>query len=327
MSTRDFDNITYIRSVNHALDDALSADSSVVIFGEDVGIPNGPFGATKGLAAKHGPERVFDTPISESAMIGAALGAAMSGLRPVVEIMFADFLFVAMDQIINQVANSRYVSKGKLPAPLVIRTQQGSTPGACAQHSHSVEALLAHIPGLRVVMPTTSQDAYSCLRHAIESDDPVIVIESRRLYPTKGPLDRSVATSVATGARVAREGDDVTIVSWGAMLPDALSQAEALIASGIEADVIDLRWASPLDLGAVERSVRKTGRLIVAHEAVRTAGLGAEVVSQLYERIGASFVHRRIGAADAPIPASPALARHVLPHAGEIAIAANELCS
>jgi pyruvate/2-oxoglutarate/acetoin dehydrogenase E1 component len=327
MSTREGDDVSYIRSVNLALDDALDADPSVVIFGEDVGIPNGPFGATKGLAAKYGNDRVFDTPISESAMVGTALGAAMSGLRPVVEVMFADFLFVAMDQIVNQVANSRYVSGGKLGAPLVIRTQQGNTPGSCAQHSQSVEALLAHIPGLRVVLPASSQDAYGCLRYAINSDDPVIVIESRRLYPTKGPLDRSMDSAASEGASLKRHGDDVTIASWGAMLPDALAESERLAEIGISAEVIDLRWASPLDLDAVETSVRKTGRLVVAHEAVRTGGLGAEVVSQLHERIDSGFSHRRIGASYVPIPAAPALARQVIPGPDEVSAAVKELVS
>lgn len=325
MSTPEPAEISYIRGVNLALDDALDADSSVVVFGEDVGIPNGPFGATKGLAAKYGNDRVFDTPISESAMIGTALGAAMSGMRPIVEIMFADFLFVAMDQIVNQVANARYVSGGKLTAPLVIRTQQGNTPGACAQHSQSVEALLAHVPGLRVVLPASAQDAYGCLRYAINSDDPVIVIESRRLYPTKGLVDRSTAPAESEGARVVRQGNDVTIATWGAMLVDVVAAANDLAMSGIAAEVIDLRWASPLDLHAVETSVRRTGRLVVAHEAVRTGGLGAEVVAQLHERIDGGFAHRRVGAAGAPIPAAPALARHVIPGADQVSAAVNEL--
>lgn len=317
--------VSYIRAVNHALDDALRADPAVIVFGEDVGIPNGPFGATKGLAAAHGADRVFDTPISESAMVGAALGAAMTGLRPVVEIMFADFLFVAMDQIVNQVANTRYVSEGRLVAPLVIRTQQGSTPGACAQHSQSVEALLAHVPGLRVVMPSSSQDAYDCLRWAIASDDPVVVIESRALYPTKGPLERTEPTDRCRGSRVLREGADVTILTWGTMVPHALAQAAELEHDGIDAGVIDLRWASPLDVDPAAAALERTGRLIVAHEAVRTGGLGAEVVAQLYERVERRFVHRRIGARYSPIPAAPALAAGVIPQAREMRAAAEQL--
>lgn len=316
---------SYIRAVNHALDDALEADPAVIVFGEDVGIPNGPFGATKGLAAAHGEDRVFDTPISESAMVGAALGAAMTGLRPVVEIMFADFLFVAMDQIVNQIANTRYVSEGRLTAPLVIRTQQGNTPGACAQHSQSVEALLAHIPGLRVVVPSTPQDAYDCLRWAIASDDPVVVVESRALYPSKGPLEREDPGQGCTGSKVLRDGGDITIVAWGTMVPPALAQADELDDNGIDAGVIDLRWASPLDLDPVVEALERSGRLIVAHEAVRTGGLGAEIVAQLHERLERDFVHRRIGARYAPIPAAPTLAAGVLPQAHEIRSAAEQL--
>lgn len=325
MSTPDApgSELTYIRAVNQALDDALRDDPTVVVFGEDVGIPNGPFGATKGLAATHGADRVFDTPISESAMIGAALGAAMTGLRPVVEIMYADFLFVAMDQIVNQVANTRYVSAGQLAAPLVIRTQQGNTPGACAQHSQSVEALLAHIPGLRVAVPSSPQDAYDCIRWAVSSDDPVVVVEARALYPTKGTVNQG--PGVAPGSRVLRDGADATVVTWGTMVPHALAQAAALDDQGIDVGVIDLRWASPLDLDAAAAALERSRHLVVAHEAVRTGGLGAEVVSQLYERLGGGFRHRRVGARYAPIPASTVLAEAVLPQPNEISQAVEQL--
>ncbi|HQJ34832.1 MAG TPA: transketolase C-terminal domain-containing protein, partial [Rhodoglobus sp.] len=250
MSTAvDSRELTYIRAVNLALEDALAQDSRVVVLGEDVAIPNGPFGATKGLFSAFG-ERVIDTPISETAMIGTALGAAMGGLRPVVEIMYADFLLVAMDQIVNQVANTRYVSRGQLTAPLVIRTQQGHTPGACAQHSQSLEALFAHVPGLRVGIPATPGDAYSMLRTAIQLDDPVMIFESRKLYPTKGLVAPGTPDLGIGIAETLRRGSDVTVVTWGtgrALVEEALTDG----ASEVSADVIDLRWISPWDSNAV----------------------------------------------------------------------------
>ncbi|CAB4932645.1 MAG: acetoin dehydrogenase [Actinobacteria bacterium] len=310
--------VTYIRAVNHALDDALAADESVILYGEDVGIPNGPYGASKGLRALYG-DRVFDTPISESAMIGAALGASMGGLRPVVEVMFADFLLVAMDQVINQIANTRYVSRGQITAPLVIRTQQGSTPGSCAQHSKSLEAMFAHIPGLLVAVPSTPQDAYSILRGAIDSDDPVMVFESRRLYPSKGTLQRDPDPRIGI-ADVVRPGNDVTVVTWGTCRPLCEQAATTLAGQGVDCEVIDLRWISPWDSTTVIDSVARTGRLVVAHEAVQNAGFGAEVVTTVVEALGPRLLAaRRVATLSAPMPASPLLSAQLLPSADSIA--------
>lgn len=317
--------LSYIRAVNLALETALDSDPSVIVFGEDVAIPNGPFGATKGLHARFG-DRVFDTPISESAMVGAALGAAMGGLRPVVEIMYADFLFVAMDQIVNQIANTSYVSRGRLQAPLVIRTQQGHTPGSCAQHSQSVEAMFAHVPGLRVAVPSNPGDAYSILRMAIDSDDPVIVFESRRLYPTKGPVETGIADAGLGVARKTRSGDDLTVVTWGtacALVDEALAADEL---STVSADVIDLRWISPWDKAAVIESVARTGRLLVVHEANVNAGFGAEVVSTVAGALGPLLrASARVGLAETPVPAAPVLAQEVLPTSGRVAGAVRDL--
>ncbi len=309
----DVHDLSYIRAVNLALDEALGDDPNVIIYGEDVAIPNGPFGATKGLHAKYG-DRVFDTPISESAMIGAALGAAMGGLRPIVEIMYADFLMVAMDQIVNQIANTRYVSQGRLCAPLVIRTQQGSTPGSCAQHSQSLEAMFAHVPGLRIATPSTPQDAYGILRDAAASDDPVLVFEARRLYPLKG----AVATGMGLGrmgrADVVRSGTDVTVVTWGTARAWAEEAADDVAASGISAEVIDLRWISPWDRETVMNSVARTGHLLVVHEAGRVGGFGAEIVSSVAEELGSDLkAVRRIGSEQVPMPSSPVLSASVLP--------------
>ena len=310
--------LSYIRAVNLALDELLQSDRRVVVYGEDVAIPNGPFGATKGLHAKYG-DRVFDTPISESAMVGAALGAAMGGLRPIVEIMYADFLLVAMDQIVNQVANSRYVSRGRLGAPLVIRTQQGSTPGSCAQHSQSLESMFAHVPGLRIAGPATPQDAFAVLRDAALIDDPMMVFESRRLYPIKGSVRTETGFSRMGQADLVRSGTDVTVVAWGTALNWSKEAAEQLAASGISCDVLDLRWISPWDRAAVLASASRTGHLVVVHEANRVSGFGAEIVSVAFEELGSDLKGAlRIGSEPVPMPSSPVLSSAVLPTADRI---------
>ena len=324
-SVADYPELSYIRAVNLALDESLQTHPEMIVFGEDVAIPHGPFGATKGLLAKFG-DRVFDTPISESAMLGAALGSAMGGMRPVVEIMYADFLFVAMDQIVNQIANSSYVSRGMLKAPLVIRTQQGHTPGACAQHSQSVEALFAHIPGLRVAVPSTPADVYSILKASIALDDPVMVFESRKLYPTKGQVAVDQDDSGIGIARTIQTGDDLTVVTWGT----ARALVEESVASGAGAgasiEVIDLRWISPWDSSRVLESVSRTGRLLVVHEANTNAGFGAEVVSTVAEELGSRLrASRRIGLLGTPVPSSPALAQAVLPTVARVTSAITEL--
>jgi acetoin:2,6-dichlorophenolindophenol oxidoreductase subunit beta len=316
--------LSYIRAVNLALTEALETDPDVIVFGEDVAIPNGPFGATKGLHERFG-DRVFDTPISESAMVGAALGAAMGGLRPVVEVMYADFLLVAMDQIVNQVANTRYVSQGQLTAPLVIRTQQGHTPGACAQHSQSLEALFAHVPGLRVATPATPGDAYSMLRESIRLDDPVMFIEARRLYPTKGPVSPGVADAGLGLSRSLRSGDGLTVVTWGT----GCQLVEAALESHPQAgavDVIDLRWISPWDKAAVLSSVSRTGKLLVVHEANELGGFGAEVLAEVAIELGGELrACSRVGLLGTPVPSSPALAEAVLPTAERVSAAVTSL--
>jgi len=311
--------MTYIRAVNEALGWALTKHPEVVVFGEDVAIPNGPFGATKGLRDRFGA-RVFDTPISESAMVGAALGAAVCGLRPVVEVMYGDFLLVAMDQIINQIANARYVSRGRLIPRLVIRSQQGATPGSCAQHSQSLEALFAHVPGLRVGLPATPRDAFQMLRAAVVSDDPVMILEARRLYATKGEVELDAPLEQIGGARVVAAGDDVTVVTWGTAVADVLIAREQLSERGIGCEIIDLRWLSPLDLGSVFESLTRTRRLAVVHEANRTGGFGAEVVARVTEA-GLTLLRPplRIAAKDSRVPSSPALSSAILPNPAGIA--------
>jgi acetoin:2,6-dichlorophenolindophenol oxidoreductase subunit beta len=322
----DTSDMTYASAVNAALTRALTELPETLVFGEDVAAPGGVFGVTKGLRKAFG-DRVFDTPISESAILGAAIGSALMGRRPIAEIMWIDFSLVALDQIVNQAANVRYVSRGQATAPLTIRTQQGSAPGACAQHSQSLEAFFAHVPGLRVCMPSNPQDAYDLLLAAVWCDDPVLVIENRTLYHgTRLPVTTGSAVQPAQGARVVQAGSDATVVTWGAMTLRALEAARQCAGQGISVEVIDMRWLRPLDMPAVLASVRRTGRLAVAHEAHLTGGVGAEIVAQVAESacpLAAPPV--RIATPDVRIPAAPALAAAVIPSAGQIAAAVSDL--
>jgi 2-oxoisovalerate dehydrogenase E1 component len=314
--------MTFIQAVNQALSHDLADRPEVVVYGEDIGKAGGIFAAARNLQRDFGDQRVFDTPIAESAILGSAVGAALCGMKPVVEIMWADFLLVALDQIINQAANVRYVTGGRCGAPIVVRTQQGVTPGSCAQHSQSLEALLAHIPGLRVAMPATPQDAYDILRAAIASPDPCIVIESRAEYQIKGEVDFTAKQDTIGGARLAREGTDGLIVTWGPMLRPSLAAAAALQAEGLEVAVLDLRWLAPLDLPALVAATQGAGgRVAIVHEANLTGGFGAEVAAKLHETwSGASALTvLRIATPDARIPAAPVLQRALVPDAGVIA--------
>lgn len=320
--------LTYMQAIVAAHRWALSTYPEALVFGEDLGSPGGPFGSTKGLRAEFGP-RVFDTPISEAAILGGAIGAAMRGRRPIVEIMFADFFFVAFDQIVNQAANVRFLSRGEFTAPITVRSQQGFTVGSCAQHSQSIEALLAHIPGLRVGLPADAEQAYTMLRAAIASDDPVIVIESRALYQQKRPVALVAPVEPIGGARTLRPGSDVTVVTWARMVGEALEAAEELAGRGIDVEVIDLRWVSPLDLDTVLASVERTSRLVVAHEANVTGGLGAEIAAQVSHR-GFDLLDapvERVGAPDIRIPASPVLQRAVMPDRKSIVAAVERLAA
>jgi pyruvate/2-oxoglutarate/acetoin dehydrogenase E1 component len=321
--------LSYAQAVNCALARALEEIRGTVLYGEDVGKAGGIFGVTKNLHAEFGPDRVFDTPISETAMLGAAVGAAMTGLRPIVEIMWIDFTLVAMDQIVNQAANIRYVSAGRLSAPLTIRTQQGHTPGSCAQHSQCLEALYAHVPGLRVGLPATAQDAYSMTLSAIACDDPTLVIENRGLYHIIAqPVEIGGPIAPVGGAAVRRKGSDLTILTWGSMLFQALDAAEKLAGEDVSAEVIDARWLNPFDWPTLFESVKKTGRLLIVHEAVVTGGFGAEVAarvsSQLHGELEAPVA--RLGVPDCRIPAAPHLQRVLVPGANAIVARALAVC-
>ncbi|MFW6598377.1 alpha-ketoacid dehydrogenase subunit beta [Propionibacteriaceae bacterium Y2011] len=321
--------LSYIQGVQHAMRWALESRDDTIYFGEDVAIPGGPFGSTKGLYNDFGAERIFDTPISETGFLGMALGASMTGLRPIAEIMYADFFFVAFDQVVNQIANMHYASNGRLTAPLTIRTQGGYSPGACAQHSHSVEAYLAHTPGLRVAVPSSADDAYQMNRTAILSDDPVIVHEVRMLYPTKGEVRLGIDPEPMGGAKVVREGTDCTVVAWSRMVHDAVAAAEELEAEGISVEVVDLRWLAPLDFDTVAASLGRTGRLVVAHEANLTGGFGAEIAaraaSDCFGDLKAPI--RRVALPDLPMPAAPALQEAVVPSAKHVVEAVRNTVS
>jgi len=319
--------LSLVQAVNEALRTELAARPEVLVYGEDVGKAGGIFAATRSLQREFGADRVFDMPIAESAILGSAVGAAMCGQRPVVEIMWADFLLVALDQLINQAANVRYLTRGRCSVPLVVRTQQGATPGSCAQHSQSLEALLAHIPGLRVGLPTTPQDAYDMLRAAIADPDPCIIIESRALYQTKAPVTLAATPSPIGGAALRVPGRDVALVGWGAVMSQLLEASRQLGEDGIEAAVLDLRWLSPLDdatLSAVVMGCQ--GRAVISHDANLTGGFGAEITARLHEQHGPGAIRIcRVASPDIRVPAAPLLQRALLPNAAAIVRAARSL--
>lgn len=296
--------------------DAMTADDRVFVLGEDVADPmGGSYKITLGLSERFGTSRVRNTPISEAAVVGAAIGAAIVGKRPIAEIMYVDFLTIAMDQLVNQAAFLRYMSGGQVSVPIVVRCQGGAGRGSAAQHSKSLEAWFTHVPGLRFVVPSTPSDAYWLLRWAVECPDPVIFYETNLLYGSTGELDTTHPPADIEGATLRRSGDHATIVSWGRTVGLVEDAAEALSADGIELEVIDLRHLAPLDLTTVAHSVRRTGLLGVVHEAWTTGGLGAEIAAQMTDHC---FYYldgpvRRIGAAHAPHPFAPALEQALLP--------------
>ncbi len=319
--------VSQSRILRKALDDALATDPSVFLAGIDVGGGN-VFGITRGLAAAH-PGRVLDTPISETAIMGLAVGAAMTGLRPVVELMYLDFIGVCLDQLLNQAAKLRFMTGGAVTLPLVVRTQFGSGRSSGSQHSQSLEALLAHIPGLTVVMPSSGADAYGLLRSAIEDDNPVVFIENRLLYEKKARLPPPTYRVPIGKAKIVRAGSDVTIVSWSRMTLHALEAAEALAVTGIDAEVIDLRTIAPLDKDTVLASFARTNRMVIAHEASLDFGVGAELaalaVDDGFWSLDAPV--RRVGALPTPAPYAPSLERAWEASTEEIVAAVQEVMS
>jgi pyruvate/2-oxoglutarate/acetoin dehydrogenase E1 component len=314
--------VRYVDALNQGMADALAEDERVVLMGIDVGAGGGIFTVTRGLYERFGPDRVLDTPISEMGYVGAAVGAAMTGLRPIVEIMFMDFVGVCLDPILNQAAKLRYMTAGALEIPVVFRMQTGAGKAAGAQHSQSLEAWFAHVPGLKVVLPATVADARDLLLESVRDPNPVVFIENRRLYGSKGDID---ADPLPLGkARVAREGEQVTVVTYGQMLRTCLAAAEE---GDTSLEVIDLRSLAPLDWETVTASVRKTGRLLIVHEAVQDFGAGAEIAARistdLFDELRTPV--RRIGTPSVPMPFSPDLEKALLPTSKAVSSAADAL--
>jgi pyruvate dehydrogenase E1 component beta subunit len=313
---------TYLEAIRAGLEEEMRRDSTVYIFGEDVAI-GGPFGVTKGLAESFGANRTVNTPISEATVMGLAIGTATAGLRPVVEIMFIDFITLAMDQLINHAAKLHYMSGGQLKIPLTVRVQCGISGAMGAHHSQSLESWLAHVPGLKVVMPANPADAKGLLKSAIRDDNPVVFIEHRGLYWSKGEVPASDESVPLGSASLMRQGTDITIVALSSMVAPALAAAQELQAQGISAEVIDPRTIAPLDIDTIANSVKKTGRLVVAHEAVEQGGIGAEIVSRVQHEafyyLDSPMV--RVAAPFAPVPAGPTLEKHFLPNQERIVAA------
>lgn len=314
-------NMTYAQAIRKVIQEEMRRDKKVFVMGEDVEKLGGVFGTTRDLYKEFGTDRIRNTPISESAIVGAALGAACAGMRPVAELMYWDFAFVAADQIFNQMAKTRYVFGGNAKIPMVLRSQQGTGRGNAATHSQSLETIFMHIPGLKVVCPSTPAEAAGLLRTAIRDDNPVCFFEHKALYITKGEVPDDPEFMIPFGkADIKREGSDVTIVANLLYVSRALQAADELAKEGISAEVIDPRTLVPFDYDTVADSVKKTGRLVVVHEAHQNCGWGAQVVSEIGKRVfrylDAAPVH--IGAKACPLPFNPGLEAAVIPSVQDI---------
>jgi pyruvate dehydrogenase E1 component beta subunit len=327
-SKTDLRELSYAEAIREAMDIAMARDERVILMGEDIGVYGGAFGVTGDLIEKYGSDRVMDTPISELGGAGVAVGAAMTGLRPIFEFQFSDFATLGMEQIVNQAAKIRYMLGGAVSVPVVMRFPSGSGTGAAAQHSQSLEAWTAHVPGLKVVQPATPADAKGLLLAALEDPDPVMIYEHKILYKMKGHVPDGYYTTPIGKAAVMREGKDLTIVATSIMVHKALDAAETLAAEGIDAEVIDLRTIRPMDRDTVLASVRKTGRLVCVYEAVKTLGVGAEVSAMVAESDAFDYLDApivRLGGAECPIPYNPELEKAVVPQVPDILEAARNL--
>jgi pyruvate/2-oxoglutarate/acetoin dehydrogenase E1 component len=320
--------ITYVEAVREALWQEMERDDRVFIVGEDVGVYGGAFGVTRGMIDHFGEERVIDTPISEYGIAGAITGAALTGMRPVGEIMFMDFTTLAMEQLVNQAAKMRFMFGGMTAVPFVLRCPAGSGTGAAAQHSQSLENWFVHVPGLKVVMPSTPYDVKGLLLASIRDDNPVIFVEHKLLYKTRGTVPEEQYTIPLGTADVKREGDDLTVVATSIMVRRALEAAKQLIQEGISVEVIDPRTLKPLDEETIVRSVIKTGRVMIVHEACKTGGYGGELAaliagSEAFDYLDAPIV--RLAGRDIPIPYNRTLEYHTVPQVENIVEAARQL--
>lgn len=303
------------RAINQAISECMEKDPSVILLGEDVGAADGPFKVTRGLLQKFGPERVFDTPISEAAIVGAAIGAAMGGLKPIVEIMFMDFITLALDALANQAAKARFMFGGQCSIPMVVRTPHGGGLSAGAQHSQCLEAWLAHVPGLKVVCPSIPTDAYSLFKAALADPDPVVFVENKAMYSMAGELETGGSADSIGRGRVARPGKDVSVVTYGASVHTAMKTAQDLAGKGIDVEVVDLRSIQPWDKEMVFSSVSRTHRVVIVHEAVLEFGVGAEISARigedLFDELDAPVV--RVGAPFMPVPFAKSLEEQYTP--------------
>src|SRR5215218_521429 len=320
--------LTYAEAIREGLAQAMEADPRVFLFGEDVGVYGGAFGVSGDLVHRFGKERVLDTPISELGLAGAAVGAALTGMRPVLEIQFSDFVTLAMEQIVNQAAKIRFMFGGKASVPMVLRAPRGSGTGAAAQHSQSLEAWFAHVPGLKVVQPATPYDAKGLLLAAIDDPNPVLIFEHKLLYKTKGHVPEAPYSVPIGVAEVRRQGRDASVIATSIMVGRALAAAERLAGEGIELEVIDLRSIRPIDTATIVGSACKTGRVLIVHEACMTGGIGAEIAAILAGGESFDFLDapiRRLGGRDIPIPYNPVLERSAVPQEDDIFAAARRL--
>lgn len=320
--------LSYSQAIQEAMAIALEADERVVLMGEDIGVYGGAFQVTGDLIERFGPERVMDTPISELGGAGVAVGAAVTGLRPIFEFQFSDFATLAMEQIVNQAAKMRYMLGGAVSVPVVMRFPAGSGTGAAAQHSQSLEAWLGHVPGLKVIQPATPHDAKGMLLAAVADPDPVMIFEHKLLYKMKGPVPEGHYTVPIGKAAIRRTGRDLTIVATSIMVHKALEAAEILAAEGIDVEVVDLRSIRPMDNATIIASVVKTHRLLCVYEAVKTLGIGAEISamiaeSEAFDRLDAPIV--RLGGAETPIPYNPDLEKAAVPQVPRIVETARDL--
>ncbi|WP_258130393.1 alpha-ketoacid dehydrogenase subunit beta [Achromobacter anxifer] len=321
--------LRFAHAINRALAECMEEDPTVFLFGEDIAEAGGPFGVTRGLHARFGSDRIRDTPISEATMANAAVGAALSGLRPVLEIMFMDFMTLTMDALVNQAAKARYMFGGQASVPMVVRTPHGGGISAGPQHSQCLEAWFAHVPGLKVVCPSNPADAYGLLKSAIRDPDPVVFVENKALYALKGEVADDAAAIPLGQARTARAGRDLTVVSYGATVHKALRAAQALAADGIEAEVLDLRSIQPWDEQAVLASLKRTHRLLIVHEAVEAFGVGAEIAARMadigFDELDAPIA--RVAAPFVPVPFAPSLEEQYQPQEADVIAAARKLCA
>lgn len=320
--------LTYAEAAREALRQAMRADERVFLIGEDIGVYGGAFGVSAGLAEEFGTERVIDTPISEAGIAGACVGAALAGMRPVGEIQFMDFVTLSMEQLVLQAAKIRFMFGGKARVPMVLRMPGGSGTGAAAQHSESLENWFVHVPGLKVVMPSSAYDVKGLLLAAIQDDNPVIFIEHKLLYKTKGDVPEESYTIPLSQSHVVRPGKDLTIVATSVMVSRSLEAAAQLAAEGIEAEVVDPRTLSPLDDAPIVASVKKTGRALIVHEAVRSGGFGGELVSRIVESEAFDYLEaplRRVTGLDIPIPYNRGLEYRAVPQVDTIVAEARKL--